>query len=109
MTSQVVKLNEAWVNLSNASMGVTDTQYCLILLKALPPSYEVVATTILASGTPSSLSYSEIIACILNEEGQCSGSLAALNAARAPIKSDGRKKKKDHSKLTCHYCNKMGH
>jgi transposase InsO family protein len=109
MTSQLAKLNEARVNLANASMGVTDTQYCLILLKALPPSYEVVATTILASGAPSSLSHSDIIARILNEEGRRSGSSAALNAARAPIKSDGKKKKRDHSGLTCHYCNKKGH
>ena len=36
MTSQLAKLNKARVNLANASMGVTDTQYCLILLKALP-------------------------------------------------------------------------
>src|SRR6266576_6369640 len=69
MTSQLVKLNEAQVNLSNASMSITDTQYCLILLNSLPSSYEVVPTTILALGAPSSLSYSEIIACILNEEG----------------------------------------
>src|SRR6202008_4521777 len=109
MTSQLAKLNEARVNLTNASMGVTDTQYCLILLKALPLSYEVVATTILASGTPSSLSHSNIIARILNEEGRRSGSSAALNAARAPIKSDGKKRKRDHSGLTCHYCNKKGH
>ena len=109
MTSQLAKLNEARVNLSNASMGVSDTQYCLILLNALPSSYEIVATTILASGAPSSLSHSEIIARILNEEGRRSGSSAALNAARAPIKSDGKKKRKDHSNLTCHYCNKKGH
>jgi hypothetical protein len=109
MTSQLAKLNEARVNLSNASMGVTDTQYCLILLNALPSSYEVVVTTILASGAPSSLSHSEIIARILNKEGWCSGTSAALNAACAPIRSDGRKKKRDHSNLTCHYCNKKGH
>jgi hypothetical protein len=109
MTSQLAKLNEARVNLTNASMGITDTQYCLILLNALPSSYEVMATTILASGAPTSLSYSEIIARILNEEGRRSGPSAALNAARAPIKSDGKKKKRDHSNLTCHYCNKKGH
>ena len=109
MTSQLAKLNEARVNLSNASMGVTDTQYCLILLNALPSSYEVVATTILASGAPSSLSHSEIIARILNEEGRRSGPSAALYLARAPIKSDGKKKRKDHSNLTCHYCNIKGH
>ena len=107
MTSQLAKLNEARVNLSNASMGVTDTQYCLILLNALPSSYEVVATTILTSGAPSSLSYSEIIARILNEEGRRLGASAALNSADA--KSDGKKKRKDHSNLTCHYCNKVGH
>ena len=90
-------------------MGITDTQYCLILLNALPPSYETVATTILTLGAPSLLSHSEIIARILNEEGQCSGISAALNVICAPIKSVGKKKKKDHSTLTCHYCNKKGH
>src|SRR5882757_9729305 len=29
--------------------------------------------------------------------------------ACAPIKTDGKKKRKDHSNLTCHYCNKKGH
>jgi hypothetical protein len=88
---------------------ITDVQFCLILLNALPPSYEVVAITILTSGAPSMLSHSEIIVCILNEEGRHS-SRASLNAARAaPIKFSGRKKgKKDHSSLTCHYCQK-GH
>src|SRR5258708_6309381 len=109
MISQLAKLNEAQVNLSNASMGITDIQYCLILLNVLPSSYEVVATTILALGAPSMLSHTEIIARILNEEGQCSGNSAALNAACAPIKSDGKKKRKDHSNLTCHYCNKNSH
>jgi len=90
-------------------LGITDTQYCLILLNTLPSSYEVVATTILALGAPSSLSHCKIIACILNEEGWRSGTSAALNAAHAPIKSDGKKKKRDHSNLTCHYCNKKGH
>src|SRR5258708_17280012 len=109
MISQLAKLNEAWVNLSNTSMGITDIQYCLILLNTLPSSYEVVATTILTSGAPSMLSHTDIIARILNEEGRHSGNSAALNAARAPIKSDGKKKRKDHSNLTCHYCNKKGH
>src|SRR5260370_10724690 len=70
MTSQLAKLNEAWVNLFNASMGITDIQYCLILLNALPSSYEAVATTILTSGAPSMLSHTEIIAQILTKEAQ---------------------------------------
>src|SRR5258708_19793892 len=90
-------------------MGITDIQYCLILLNTLPSSYEVVATTILALGALSMLSHTEIITQILNEEGRRSGNSAALNAACAPIKSDGKKKRKDHSNLTCHYCNKKGH
>jgi hypothetical protein len=92
------------VSLANASMGITDIQFCLILLHTLPASYEVVATTILASGTPSVLSHSEIIVCILNEEGRHASSSPLLNVARAaPIKSAG-KGKKDHSGLTCDYC-----
>jgi len=76
----------------------------------LPSSYEIVASTILAGGAPTTLQHSKIIARIINEEGHRSGSSnSSLNAARAaPIKSSG-KKKKDHSDLTCHYCNKKGH
>ena len=106
MAGQLAKLNEARVSLSNASMGVTDVQFCLILLNALPTSYEVVASTILASGTPSTLSHSEIIARITNEEGWRAAN-PSLNATRAaPIKTG---KKKNHSSLTCHYCQKKGH
>ena len=108
LAPQLAKLNEARVKLSNANMIVSDLQYCLILLNALPKSYEVVASTLLASGSASSLKYSEITARILNEEGRKSGPSASLNAAHAPVKS-GKKKKKDHSNLICHYCNKKGH
>src|SRR6266404_8216673 len=45
MAPQLAKLNESRVALANTSMGVTDTQYCLILLNALPSSYEVLAST----------------------------------------------------------------
>src|SRR6266702_5834640 len=108
LAPQLAKLNEAHVKLANASMGVSDIQYCLILLNALPKSYEVVASTLLASGPATALQYSEITARILNEEGRKSGPSTSLNAARAPVKSS-KKKKKDHSNLTCHYCNKKGH
>jgi len=49
--------------------------------------------------------------CIINEEGCRALSGSSLNAARAtPIKSSsGKKGKKDHSGLTCHYCQKKGH
>ena len=69
MAQQLAKINEVREALSNASMGITDNQYCLILLHALPDSYEVLASTILASGGPDKLKHSEIIARILNEEG----------------------------------------
>jgi hypothetical protein len=36
------------------------------------------------------------------------GPSTSLNSAHAPIKT-GKKKKKDHANLTCHYCNKKGH
>src|SRR6267142_3231760 len=104
-------LNEARVSLANASMGVTDVQFCLILLYALPGSFEVMASTILTSGDPTTLSHADIIAQIINEEGHQALSGSSLNAARATlIKSSSRKKgKKDHSGLTCHYCQKKGH
>ena len=110
MASQLAKLNEARVALSNANMGVTDIQFCLILLNALPASYEVLASTVLASGAPSALQHSKIIVCILNEEGHRASGSTSLNMARAaPIKSKSKGKGKDHSGLTCHYCQKKGH
>ena len=111
MAPQLAKLNETRVALFNASMGITDTQYCLILLHALPASYEVLASTILAAGAPSTLKHTEITARILSEEARRSGpSGSSLNAAaKAPIKGKGKGKKQDHSGLTCHYCNKVGH
>jgi len=92
------------VALANAKMGVTETQYSLILLNALPPSYEAVATILLASSPPTSLKPSEISSRVINEEGRRAGPGASLNAAaRAPIKSSdkgkGKGKKKDHSNL----------
>jgi hypothetical protein len=110
LAPQLAKLNETRVALSNASMGVTDTQYSLILLNTLPPSYEAVATILLASGPPTSLKVSEITARPLNEEGRRAGCSTSLNVmAKAPIKGTGKGKKKDHSNLTCHYCQKKGH
>jgi len=109
MAQQLAKINETREALSNALMGITDNQFCLILLHALPNSYEVLASMILASGGPDKLKHSEIITRILNEEGCRSGSASLLNAAKAaPIKS-AKGKKQDHSNLTCHYCNKKGH
>jgi hypothetical protein len=93
-------------------MGVTDTQFCLILLHALPASYEVLASTILTSGLATDLKHTKIITCIINKEGCWARGSSSLNVARAaPIKANGRSKasKKDHSQLTCHYCNNKGH
>jgi hypothetical protein len=103
LAPQLAKLNEARVQLSNSGMGVSDTQYCLILLNALPSSYEVVASTLLASGPASSLKHSEITARILNEEGRKSGPSGSLSTARAQAGNQ------DHSNVTCHYCHKKGH
>src|SRR6267142_6227029 len=48
---------------------------------------------------------------IFADEGHWALSRSSLNVARAaPIKSSsGKKGKKDHSGLTCHYCQKKGH
>jgi hypothetical protein len=111
LAPQLAKLNELRVALTNANMGVTETQYSLILLNTLPSSYETVATILLASGPATSLKPSDISARVINEEGRRSGPSASLNAAaHAPIKSSdkGKGKKWDHSALTCHYCGKKG-
>ena len=55
MATQLAKINEMHVALFNTSMGITDNQFCLILLHTLPDSYEVLASTILASGSPDQL------------------------------------------------------
>jgi hypothetical protein len=112
LAPQLAKLNELRVALANANMGVTETQYSLILLNALPSSYETVATILLASSPTTSLKPSDISARVIKEEGQRSGPSASLNvAACTPIKSSdkGKGKKWDHLALTCHYCGKKGH
>ncbi len=81
-------------------MGVSDIQYSLILLNALPESYEVVATTLLASSPASDLKYSKITTRVLNEEGRKLGPSASLNVARTGKKT---------SLVTCNYCHKKGH
>jgi len=104
---QFAKLTEARAALSMAAYGVTNEQFSLILLNALPASYEALQTILLASGPPGALKYEDIILCAINEEGRRSSASSSLNAAgKAPIK---RTDKKDHSKLVCHYCNKKGH
>ena len=110
LAPQLAKTNETRVALSNANMGVTDTQYSLILLHTLPSSYEAVATILLASGPPTALKHSEICAGILNEEGRRSGPSSLLNtASKALIKGSSKGKKRDHSQLMCQYCQKEGH
>jgi hypothetical protein len=84
LAPQLAKLNELRVALANANMGVTETQYSLILLNALPSSYETVATILLASGPATSLKPSDISARVINEEGRRSGPSASLNAAARP-------------------------
>ena len=110
---QLMKLNEAHVTLANAKMGVSNTQYCFILLCALPNSYEMLTSTILALSNPTNLHPSDVVACIQNEEGCGNGRSTSLNAI-APIKGKGNgkassSKKEKHANLTCHYCNKKGH
>jgi hypothetical protein len=112
LAPQLAKLNELRVALANTNMGVTETQYSLILLNALPSSYETVATILLASGPATSLKPSDISTRVINKEGWQSGPGTSLNAAACtPIKSSdkGKGKKWDHSTLTCHYCGKKGH
>ena len=77
---QLMKLNEACVNLANAKMSVSDTQYCFILLCALPESYEMLTSTILTLSDPTNLHPSDIVTCIQNEEGHRNGRSTSLNA-----------------------------
>ena len=97
-------------------MGVTDLKYSLILLHALPPSYETLAATILAGGSPSKLSHTKITAQIINEKGRQSGGTASLNAARTPVKCTSNStmasvsvKKQKYADVICHYCKKKGY
>jgi hypothetical protein len=64
LAPQLAKLNELRVALANANMGVTETQYSLILLNALPSSYETVATILLASVQPRHLAKAQRYQCL---------------------------------------------
>ena len=110
---QLTKLNEAQVNLANAKMGVSDTQYCFIILCALSDSYEMLTSTILTFDDPTNLHAGDVVTHIQNEEGCRNGGSTPLNAITL-IKGKGNgkassSKKEKHANLTCHYCNKKGH
>ena len=68
MLPQLHKLNEARTTLANNSMDITDLQFTFILIKALPESYSPVASTILATGSPTALTPQMVQEWILNEE-----------------------------------------
>src|SRR6266404_2333649 len=109
LAPQFAKLNEARINLTNITMGITNNQYALILLCALPISYEALQSILLASGPAGTLSVEDIVACVINEEGCRSLNTTSLSAHnKAPIKSTAGKKR-DRSNPTCHYCQKKGH
>ncbi len=109
LAPQFAKLNEARINLAKVAMGITDNQYALILLCALPTSFEALQSIVLASGPAGTLLAEDIVTCAINEEGCRSLNSTSLSAHnKAPIKSTAGKKK-DHSTLTCHSCQKKGH
>jgi hypothetical protein len=103
MLPQLQKLNDARTNLDNNNMKITDLQFCFILIKALPESYSAVASTILATGAPTSLDPLVVQECILNEESRRSGASASLNKV-APVRRN-----EDRNKVKCYYCQKPGH
>ena len=94
-------------------MGVSDTQYCFILLHTLPDFYKMLTSTILALNNLDNLYLSDIVTYIQNEEGHRNGRSTSLNAI-IPIKGKGNgrassSKKEKHANITCHLCNKKGH
>jgi len=102
MLPQLQKLNDARTNLDNNSMQITDLQFCFILIKVLPESYSAVASTILATGAPTSLTPLIVQERILNEESRRAGPSASVNKV-APVRRN------DKSKVKCFYCDKPGH
>jgi hypothetical protein len=61
MTQQISQTFEARVSLNKYVHGISDTQYSLTHVNALPSSYEHLASAILAAGPSTSLNYSAII------------------------------------------------
>ena len=102
MLPQLQKLNDARTNLDNNSMQITDLQFCFILIKALPESYSAIASTILATRAPTSLTLLIVQERILNEESRRAGPSASVNKV-APVRRN------DKSKIKCFYCDKPGH
>jgi len=78
--------HEMRVALFNASMGITDNQFCLILLHTLPDSYEGYAYHILASGSPDHSNPSQILAGFYMGRSEIWIRIIT-HAATAPIKS----------------------
>jgi len=90
----------------NASMGAIHTQSLNpILINALHTSYEVLASTILASGAPTCLTTPRDYLMLLmrKDAGPATPDLP-YTAKTASINANG----KDQFNLTCHHCNRKG-
>ena len=66
MLTQLQKLNDACITLSNNNMTISDLQFSFILIKALSESYFAIAVTILVTGEPKDLAPQKIQDRILN-------------------------------------------
>jgi len=90
----------------NASMGAIHTQSLNpILINALHTSYEVLVSTILASGTPTCLTtQQDYLALLMRKDAGPATPDLPYTAKTASINANG----KDQFNLTCHHCNRKG-
>ena len=117
MTSPIIQqidtLSELKAKIIEGGLTIMDQLHALIVLGALPLSYETIQSSILGSYTNlTKITFINIHARILAEE-LCQSSSASVSTIYHPGTKPGtsskKSKDKNKSKDTCGHCRKLGH
>ena len=113
VSAQIDTLSELHAKIVEGGLAVSDQLHALVVLGALPPSYETVQSSIIGSYADlTTIAFNDIRARILAEELRQSSS-GSINAIHCPSQNKSTnnkgKSKCDKSKDKCLWCGKTGH
>ena len=113
VSAQIDTLFELRAKIIKGGLAVSDQLHALVVLGALPPSYETVQSSILGSYADlTTIAFNDIRARILAEK-LCQLSSGSVNAIHRPGQNKSTnnkgKSKYDKSKDKCLWCGKTGH
>jgi gag-polypeptide of LTR copia-type len=113
ISSQINTLSELCTKIIEGGLTVSDQLHALVVLGALPASYETIQSSILGSYTDlTTVTFLDICTCILAEELYQSSSSSLLNAGnnnKRTTRKGSEGKSKDKSNDKCNWCTLKGH